>query len=115
MVWQSFQASGADLGESIEARLVTGPNQFAGPQFQLNVWDNDNAQGQPGAHGWYGHSATTWRSLTWNGNPPPNNQNEPFIIGRDIEDCIFCDDFDWFDPGGTGNLWRWTLALGASP
>ena len=115
VTWRSVEASGADQGESIEARLVTGPNEFDGSQFQLNVWDNNNDQGQPGAHGWYGVIGTTWRSLTWNGNPPPANQNSTFIIGRDIESCIFCDDLDWFDSGGSGNLWRWALTVGESP
>ncbi len=107
VVWQSVEASGADLGDSIEARIVTGPDEFDGQQFQLNVWDNNNNQTLPGAHGWYGRLATTWRSLTWDGQPPPNNINSNFIIGRDVEYCIMCEDFEWYDTGGTGNLWRW--------
>lgn len=102
VVWNSAVASGADLGDSIEARLVTGSNHFDGPQVQYNVWDNNNDQGFPGAHGWYGRLATNWRSLTWDGDPKPDNTNDDFIIGRDIEYCIYCDDFEW------GGPWRWS-------
>ena len=102
VVWYSAVASGSDLGESIEARLVTGSNQFDGGQVQYNVWDNDNTQSQPGAHGSYGRLATDWRSQTWDGDPKPDVINDDFIIGRDIEYCLFCDDFEW------GGPWRWS-------
>ena len=114
VVWKSDVSSGADPGDSIEARLVTGPNQFDGDQVQLNTWDN-NTQQNPGAHGWYGRLATNWRSNTWDGEPPPNVINDNFIIGRDIEDCLFCDDFEWFSPASPGSLWRWSSTLGLVP
>ena len=109
VVWYSVVSSGSDLGESIEARLVTGSNQFDGPQVQYNVWDNDNSQNVPGAHGWYGRLATNWRSLTWDGTPKPDTTNDDFIIGRDIEYCLFCDDFEW------GGLWRWSTQVETTP
>lgn len=109
VVWESVVASGADLGESIEARLVTGSNQFDGPQAQFNVWDNDNNQNFPGAHGWYGRLATNWRTLTWDGTPKPDVINDDFIIGRDIEYCLFCDDFEW------GGKWRWSSNVESQP
>jgi hypothetical protein len=59
--------------------------------------------------------AIDWDTLTWNGNPPPGNLNDDFIVGRDIEHCLFCDDFDWFDPGGSDSLWRWSSVVGAQP
>ena len=100
---------------SIEARVVTGPNAFDhdgdgidDPQVQYNTWDNDNNQQFPGAHGWYGRLAADWRSLTWDGLPHPANTNKTFIISRDIEHCVFCDDFEWFNPAGPGSLWRWS-------
>jgi hypothetical protein len=120
VVWHSDVASGPDMGDSIEARVVTGPNTFDhdgdgtdDPQVQLNVWDNDNNQQFPGAHGWYGRMATDWDTSTWNGNPPPINPNDDFIVGRDIEHCLFCDDFDWHDPGSLGSLWRWDSVVGS--
>lgn len=119
VAWHSDVASGDDLGDSIEARVVSGVNAFDhdgdgadDPQEQLNLWDNDNNQQLPGAHGWYGRLATNWRTLSWDGTPHPSNTGDDFIVGRDIEQCLFCDDFDWFDPGGNGNLWRWSSATG---
>jgi len=115
VVWYSDVASGDDLGESIEARVVTGVNAFDPdedgmdePQVQYNVWDNNNNQQFPGAHGWYGRITADWRSLTWDGEPMPDNTEDDFIVGRDIEHCIFCSDFDWFDQSGSGNFWRWS-------
>ena len=115
VVWGSSVSSGADLGVSIEARVVTGSNAFDhdgdgidDPQVQYNTWDNDNNQQFPGAHGWYGRLAADWRSLTWDGVPHPANTNNAFVIGRDIEHCVFCDDFEWFNPAGPGSLWRWS-------
>ena len=77
VVWGSSVSSGADLGVSIEARVVTGPNAFDhdgdgidDSQVQYNTWDNDNNQQFPGAHGWYGRLSADWRSLTWDGVPP---------------------------------------------
>jgi hypothetical protein len=104
VVWKSDVSSGTDPGTSIEARLVTGPNQFAGPQVQYNVWEN-STQHFPGAHGWYGRLATNWRTLTWDGDPTPDNTNDNFIIGRDVEYCLFCDDFEW------GGEWRWSSSV----
>ncbi len=109
VVWYSAVASGADLGGSIEARLVTGSNQFDGPQAQFNVWDNDKSQSFPGAHGWYGRLSASWRTLTWDGTPKPDVINDDFIIGRDVEYCLFCDDFEW------GGEWRWSSNVESSP
>lgn len=113
VVWESEVASGADLGDSIEARLVTGVDQFGGPQVQYNTWDDNRAQQFPSTHGWYGRLVTDWNSPTWDGDPTPANPNADFIVGRDIEHCLFCGDFDWFDPGGAGSLWRWDAVVGA--
>jgi hypothetical protein len=115
VVWNSDVASGDDLGESIEARVVTGVDEFDQdgdavdePQSQLNIWDNDNNQQFPGAHGWYGRLSVDWRSLTWDGEPMPEITNDDFIIGRGIEHCLFCSDFDWFALSGQDNFWRWS-------
>ena len=122
VVWSSDVASGADLGVSIEARVVSGPNAFDANgdgvddlQVQYNIWDNGNSQFDPGAHGWYGRLSTPWDCLTWDGEPEPDNINDQFIIGRDIEHCMFCDDFEWYSPGSPGSLWRWTSTLNAAP
>lgn len=108
VTWESEVASGSDQGDSIEARLVQAVNAFAGPQVQYNTWDDNRSQQFPSTHGWYGQLATDWNSPTWNGDPMPANPNADFIIGRTIDSCLFCDDFDWYQPGGAGNLWRWS-------
>ncbi len=117
--WSSDTVSaGPDTTQSIEARVVSGPNAFDhdgdgmdDPQVQYNVWDNDAGQNYPGSHGWYGRLATTWQSNTWDGEPPPDTINQLFLIGRNIEHCIFCTDMEWFSPGGNGNLWRWSKVV----
>ena len=107
VTWESFQASaGADTdSESVQARIITGSNTFAGPQVQFNIW-GDRSQGAPASHGWYGRLATDWDS---NGNaqdPPPGNTQH--VMGRQIEHCIYCDDFEW-------GLWRWSSTAGEAP
>ena len=113
VTWESLRASpGGDLAdESVQARIVTGQDTFDGPQIQYNVWETNN-QTRPASHGWYGRLASAWRSV---GND--QDQQAPFedhITGRQIEHCLFCDDFEWFHPGSTGSLWRWTASLGAA-
>ncbi len=123
VVWNSdTESAGPDTVNSIEARVVSGPNAFDANgdsaddnQVQYNVWDNSN-QWLPGNQGWYGRLATVWYSLSWDGVPPPNDPDTgSFIIGRDIEYCMFCDDFEWHSPGSTGSLWRWTRVEGGAP
>ena len=114
VVWESDVSSGADLRASIEARLVSGSNQFGSDQVQFNIWDGDNFQNTPAAGGWYGRLGTSWRTLSRGGDPPPVPNTDDHIFGRDIEDCMFCDDFEWFDPGGAGNLWRWSNTQGVA-
>ena len=114
VLWQSQVSSGADLTGSIEARVVAGPNEFGSPQTQFNIWDDGAGQGAMGAHGWYGRAASNWRTPTIE-IAPGNVQNDDAILGRDVEHCIFCSDFDWFDPGGSGSLWRWAASVGADP
>jgi len=116
VVWESETSIGDDLLDSIEARLVTSSNQFAGPQVQYNTWDDNKSQKLPSAHGWYGRLATDWNSPSWDGDPSPDApENVDAIVGRTIEHCLFCDDFEWFQPGGAGSLWRWTSTLGLVP
>ena len=116
VVWESDEPSGSDTADSIEARVVTGVNEFDGdgdgiddPQMQLNVW-GDGGQATPGAHGWYGRTAADWDSLTWDEDPDHSH-----VISRDLEHCMFCDDFEWFHPGSPGSLWRWTSSVGLVP
>ncbi len=114
VVWESDIGSGNDLGDSIEARLVSGSNQFGSDQVQFNIWDGDNPQNDPAAGGWYGRLAASWRTLSRGGNPPPMPNTDDHIFGRDVEHCMFCDDFEWFESGGAGNLWRWSNTAGAA-
>ena len=116
VVWESESTSGDDLGDSIEARVVTGPNQFAGLQVQYNTWDDNKAQRSPSSHGWYGRLATDWNSPSWDGEPSPDAPNTvDAIVGRTIEHCMFCDDFEWFSPASPGSLWRWDATAGVVP
>jgi hypothetical protein len=124
VVWNSdTDSAGPDTSNSIEARVVSGPNAFDATgdgadedQVQYNVWDNDSVQWLPGTQGWYGRLATVWYSLSWDGQPPPNDSdNGSFIIGRDIEYCMLCDDFEWFSPASPGSLWRWSSTAGVVP
>ena len=119
VVWGSDVASGDDLDTSVEARVVSGVDdlgnpEFGSPQTQLNIW-SDGGQHRPGAQGWYGRAATNWRTESWDGEPEPDNIFDDKIIGRDEEHCIFCDDLEWFHPGSSDSLWRWTLAVGVDP
>jgi len=85
---------------------MRGQNDFDGSQVQYSVWEGDPKE-TPASHGWYGRVGSSWRSL--------GNDQDPLddhIIGRDIEYCLFCDDFEWFDPGSPGSLWRWTSTVG---
>jgi hypothetical protein len=113
VTWDSVNASvGTDTDDSIQARIVTGPGTFDDDQIQLNVWETNN-QEAAGAHGWYGRLSSAWRSV---GNE--QNNISPFavhITARDIEHCMFCDDFEWFDQGGSGNMWRWSNTAGSFP
>jgi hypothetical protein len=116
VVWESETTSGNDQGDSIEARVVTGSNQFDGLQVQYNTWDDNKVQQRPSSHGWYGRLATDWNSPSWDGDPSPDAPGTvDAIVGRDIEHCMFCDDFEWFSPGSPGSLWRWSATAGVVP
>lgn len=122
VAWNSDVASGPDTTQSIEARVVSGPGAFDAdgdglddPQAQYNLWDNDSTQWLPSAHGLYGWTATGWSSLTWDGDPPPADPNALFRIGRDLDACIFCADFEWFEPATGASLWRWSGTVGVAP
>ena len=103
VTWQSASSVGSDTSESIQARLVTGQNQFDGPQIQFNVYEN-SVQDTPASHGWYGRLGSSWRSDGNDQDPPPTDDH---ITGRDIESCLFCDDFEW------GSGWRWSSTVSA--
>jgi hypothetical protein len=114
VTWESNQSSaGADTDSgSVQARIITGSNSFDGPQVQYNIWGTGN-QEAPASHGWYGRLATDWDSTGNAQDPPPGNTKH--VMGRTIEYCMFCDDFEWFDPGSSGSLWRWSSTSGAVP
>ena len=107
VTWESFQSSaGADTdSDSVQARIVTGPNTFDGPQSQFNIWGT-GTQGAPASHGWYGRLATDWDGKGNAQDPPPGNTEH--VMGRTIDHCLFCDDFSW-------GLWRWTSTVGEAP
>jgi len=103
VTWQSASSVGTDTTESIQARLVTGPNQFDGPQVQFNVYET-SIQDTPATHGWYGRLGSAWQSDGNDQDPPPTDDH---ITGRHIEYCLFCDDLEW------GSTWRWGFTVGS--
>jgi hypothetical protein len=108
VTWESSGSPGDDASfRSVQARLMTGPNTFQGDQVQYNIWTDTN-QHEVGSGGWYGQLGSAWRS---NGNSETGNA---VVTGRDIDYCMFCDDFEWFQPGGPGNLWRWSSTSGVA-
>ena len=106
VTWESFRSSaGADVAdESVQARIITGQNTFDGPQVQYNIWET-STQETPVSHGWYGRVATAWSSIGNADDPPPSQEH---IMGRNIEHCLFCADFEW-------GLWRWSSTVGEAP
>ena len=114
VTWESRDSSaGPDTdSESVQARIVTGGNSFGSAQVQYNVWGTGH-QGAPAAHGWYGQATVAWDGTGNAEDPPPGNTQH--VMARTIEHCMFCDDFEWFDPGSGGSLWRWSAAVAADP
>ncbi|MEJ2085898.1 MAG: hypothetical protein P8Y44_09500, partial [Acidobacteriota bacterium] len=116
VAWSSDTVSaGTDPTQSIEARVVSGPGSFDADgdgandnQVQYNVWES-GGQNRPQSHGWYGRLATNWQSQGL------GDETGLVIVGRDIEYCLFCDDFEWHSPASPGSLWRWTSTLGLVP
>ena len=123
VIWGSDPGgAGSDMNQSVEARVVSGNNAFDANgdgaddnQEQFNIWDNNDGQNLLGAHGWYGRLATSWQSQSWDGEPEPDTINQLVITGRDIEYCMFCDDFEWYSPASPGSLWRWDATAGVVP
>ena len=98
VAWESDGSVGNDGdGRSIQARIVTGVDQFAGAQEQLNTYITGTQQ-EPGVGGWFGRAATVWRSA---GNA---QQNSPVITALQATNCLFCDDLEW----GTTQRWSST-------
>jgi len=114
VTWESYESSAGtdESGWSVQARIVIGPDTFDGPQVQYNTWET-GTQGIPASHGWYGRLGSVWESVGNDQDPPPGNTEH--IMGRNIEHCLFCDDFEWFTPGGSGSLWRWSSSVGVDP
>ncbi len=89
VIWQSFGSSGSDPDPfSIEGRIVTGVDAFAGPQFLVNQYTS-NSQLLPGIGGRGGYTAMAWMS----------RQNEEVmgqvIMGQFWNICgIFCNGFE---------------------
>jgi hypothetical protein len=89
VVWESWVSAGNDNDPtSIEGRIVTGSNQFASPEFQVNEWITGFQQ-FPGIGGKNGRIAIGWHSK---GNPETSNN---VINGQFWSICgIFCDGFE---------------------
>jgi hypothetical protein len=89
VVWRSFGSSGPDAAPfSIEGRIVTAADAFAGPQFLVNQYTS-NSQENPGIGGRGGYVAMAWMS----------RENEvvmgQVILGQFWNICgIFCDGFE---------------------
>jgi len=89
VVWESGVSAGDDNApNSIEGRIVTGYNQFAGSQFLVNSWTEDSQQ-FPGIGGKNGRIAVAWDSQS-----NPENADSA-IRGQFWYICgIFCDSFE---------------------
>ena len=89
VVWQSAASAGDDDSPpGIEGRIVTGSDQFAGPEFQLNEWTSGRQQ-VPGIGGKNDHIAVGWDSSS-------NAESQASVInGQFWSICgIFCDSFE---------------------
>lgn len=89
VVWESETSVGDDdSARSIQGRIVTGGNQFAGPQFQVNNWTVGSQQ-FPGIGGRNDRVAVAWHSKS---NP---DTTDNVINGNFWSVCgIFCDGFE---------------------
>lgn len=104
VIWESTTGVGSDpSSRSVEGRRVTGVDQFAGPQQQLNEFE-DNAQHQPAIDG-----SSFWLAVAWQSGDNPEELTDDAILGFGIDLCgpLFCDDFE------LGTTLRWSLT--ASP
>lgn len=90
VVWQSDVSAGDDDdSDSIQGRTVTGNNQFAGPQFQLNVYTS-GGQTMPAVGGMAEVVSVSWYSGNYIGQP-----TNDVIVGQRWSVCgIFCDGFE---------------------
>ena len=89
VVWQSDASAGDDTSpEGIEGRIVSGSDQFAGPEFQLNVW-TQGKQYVPGIAGRNDRVAVAWDSES-------NEESQASVIyGQFWSICgVFCDGFE---------------------
>lgn len=89
VVWQSGDSAGDDKDfPAIEGRIVTGSDQFAGPEFQLNDWTPQKQQ-FPGIGGRNGRVSVGWDSAT------NVDDSKSVIYGQFWSICgIFCDGFE---------------------
>ncbi|MFC1796143.1 hypothetical protein ACFL1V_03500 [Pseudomonadota bacterium] len=89
VVWESPVSGGADADGSIQGRIVTGNNQFGGPQFQINKY-TPGGQYDPATGGMGGVVSIVWGSQ--------NNEfsgNDDVISAQTWSECgIFCDSFE---------------------
>ncbi len=102
VIWESFTGVGGDASsQSIEGRLVTGVDQFAGPQVQVNLYEV-NAQHQPAIGG-----SSYWLALGWQSGSNPDEPTDDAILGYGIDLCggLFCDDFE------LGSTLRWSVTV----
>lgn len=90
VAWQSLVSAGNDEDSySIEGRMVTGANEFGGPQFTVNKF-TASAQQNPGVGGMGDSVAVAWRSALGN-----DLDNDDVITARAFSECgIFCNSFE---------------------
>lgn len=103
VVWESSTGIGSDSdGLSVQARIVTGVDQFTGPQIQLNDYEPGH-QHEPdvGADGF--RTVFAWHSAGGN----PLEPGDDSILGHLEDLCggIFCDDFE------LGTTLRWSATV----
>lgn len=88
VVWESPVSTGDDPDASIQGRLVTGTNQFGGPQFQINQY-TAGGQYDPATGG-----AGGVVSIVWGSQSNELSLND-VITAQTWSACgIFCDSFE---------------------
>jgi hypothetical protein len=103
VVWESWTGVGTDSSsQSVQGRVVTGVDQFEGPQVQLNAFE-PGSQHEPDVGAWGLGVALAWHSAGGN----PAEPTDDSILGRLFGVCggIFCDDFE----AGATQAWSSTV------
>ncbi len=98
-VWEVAEGVSSDADDTaVNGRIVTGPSEFEGEQFQVNVFETD-FQEKPAVGGNRFDVVVSWRTR----DHDFEISNADAIVGRGYRFCsFFCDDFE------SGDTDRWS-------